>query len=92
MSLAALEPLAASLGSIVALGGPVVAILLGVSVISLTVIIVKLYQFWRGHVGREARAREAVALWNASRPHKAEELASAGRSVAARAVAMAIGL
>ena len=92
MPTANLDPLLTPIRSILDLGGPVVAILLGVSVVSLAVVLLKLFQFWHGHVGRRGRAEQAVALWSSGHPREAETLAVAGRSAAAQAVAMAMRL
>ena len=50
----------ASLRDILATGGPVVALLLGLSVISAATVIYKLWQFRRARVGRHARLRLAL--------------------------------
>ncbi|WP_412050741.1 MotA/TolQ/ExbB proton channel family protein [Hoeflea sp. Naph1] len=74
------------------LGGPVVAILMLLSVVSLAVIVMKLWEFSRLHVGRRNRAENAVRLWIENRPTEALALARAGRSPAAQGVARAIAL
>lgn len=61
MSLSSLwASLLASLRDILATGGPVVALLLGLSVISAATVIYKLWQFRRARVGRHARLRLAL--------------------------------
>ncbi|MEL6504904.1 MAG: MotA/TolQ/ExbB proton channel family protein [Pseudomonadota bacterium] len=45
------------------LGGPVVAILLTLSVVALALIVMKLIQFSRQRVGRDKQARKALTLW-----------------------------
>lgn len=82
----------AAISAFVALGGPVVAILLGVSVVALAVILAKAVQFWRAHVGWRKRAERAVWLWQHGRPREAFDHAAAGRSSASRAVALSIRL
>ena len=47
------------------LGGPVVAILLAVSVISLTLVILKIWQFCAARVGRHRTIEKALAHWTA---------------------------
>jgi len=47
------------------LGGPVVLILAGLSVLALAVMVYKLWQFAAAGVGRHAALRDAVAAWDA---------------------------
>ena len=79
-----------TVASLAELGGPVVAIIMVISAISLAVILLKIWQFFRMGVGRRARAEKAVALFEEGRPREALALAKEGRSAAARAVALAI--
>lgn len=59
--------------SLMEMGGPVVMLLAFLSVLSLTVIFYKLWQFsWIG-IGRHKRARQALDLWR--RGHQAEAIA-----------------
>lgn len=74
------------------LGGPVVAILAGISVLALATVLLKYYQFWRDQVGWVTKAEQAVELWNASRIADARVIAASGRSVAAQSVLLAIDL
>jgi biopolymer transport protein ExbB len=76
--------------SLAELGGPVVAIIMAISAVSLAVILLKVWQFFRMGVGRRARAEKAVSLWLEGRPREALALAREGRSASARAVAIAI--
>ena len=46
------------------LGGPVVAVLIVVSVLTLAVVLYKLWQFAAAHVGRHQALRAAVAAWD----------------------------
>lgn len=55
-------------------GGPVVVILFGLSVIALTVTIVKLWQFTRLGVGRGGKADMALAMWIAGRRDEAYDM------------------
>lgn len=48
---------------LIGLGGPVVAILCGISVILLALVLVKLWQFQALQVGRHALARRMLAAW-----------------------------
>lgn len=52
--------------SFVELGGPVVGLLLILSVVSLGIIIFKLWQFWYHGVGKNVAAIEAIVKWKAS--------------------------
>lgn len=72
------------------LGGPVVAILAGVSVISLTVIVLKLYQFMRAGIGSRRRAERAANFFAAGRVREARETASKGLNPATAMIALAI--
>ncbi|KRS15536.1 colicin uptake protein TolQ [Roseovarius indicus] len=53
-----------SLRQIIDLGGPVVAILLAVSVVTLATILFKVWQFAAAGVGRHKSLRDAVAAWD----------------------------
>ncbi|MEL7164979.1 MAG: MotA/TolQ/ExbB proton channel family protein [Pseudomonadota bacterium] len=65
------------------LGGPVVAALLVVSVVTLAVLLYKLWQFAAAHVGRHQALRAAVAAWDAGdRPRAREALARSGSYLA----------
>jgi biopolymer transport protein ExbB len=54
-----------ALGDILDLGGPVVAVLIAVSVVTTGVILYKLWQFQRAGVGRHRALRRAVEAWDA---------------------------
>ncbi len=49
---------------LVSLGGPVLALLLGVSVIALALVLIKLWQYQRAHVGRRRHLQEALGHWD----------------------------
>lgn len=53
-------------------GGPVVAILLVMSLLALSLVFAKLVQFQRLHVGREAGLAEAVVQWSSARGAEAQ--------------------
>lgn len=76
----------------IALGGPVVAILLILSVISLATIIFKVVQYFMYRVGRPVTANAAIELWKAGQRKAAMERAASGRSATARSVAKAMQL
>lgn len=72
------------------LGGPVVAVLAGLSVIALTVVILKLAQFWLQRVGRPGRSEAAVRLWAHGRRREAWQALGDIRSASEEAVAIAM--
>ena len=60
-----LDLVLAQLRAVLDLGGPVVLVLMGVSVVTLALILYKLWQFSAAHVGRHTAVRAAVAAWDA---------------------------
>ncbi|MEX0957040.1 MAG: MotA/TolQ/ExbB proton channel family protein [Rhizobiaceae bacterium] len=58
-----IDTLSASIGFLVGQGGPVVTLLLVLSVFALALSLVKLHQFWRERVGSERRAKSALHHW-----------------------------
>lgn len=80
----------ASISGFLELGGPVVAVLAGLSVTALTVVILKLAQFWTQRVGRPGRAEAAVRLWGHGRRREAWQALGDIRSAAEEAVAIAM--
>ncbi|MCP1198301.1 MotA/TolQ/ExbB proton channel family protein [Notoacmeibacter sp. MSK16QG-6] len=79
-----------SLTDFLTLGGPVVALLLALSVIALAVVIFKAIQFAGIRIGRPDRARKAVCLWTSGRKSEALNIAAEGKSASAQAVARAM--
>ena len=71
-------------------GGPVVLILLALSVLALAVVLLKLYQFAVTGVRDRGGARQAVALFRAGRAGEALACAQSSRGVAASVVALAL--
>ncbi|GAA3962957.1 MotA/TolQ/ExbB proton channel family protein [Allohahella marinimesophila] len=71
-------------------GGPVVVVLLAMSVIALTVVLVKLAQFQRARMWQRQPARQALALWNDGQVDKALSIADANANPTAQALARAI--
>jgi biopolymer transport protein ExbB len=63
-----------------ALGGPVVWLLAGLSVVALAVILFKLWQFWRAGLGRHAALEAVLADWDAGQADKAQSAAGRARS------------
>jgi len=70
-------------------GGPVVAILLALSVMALAIVFVKLMQFRAAHLGDRRTAREALRLWLVGRTGEALALAGRSPNPAAQALARA---
>lgn len=68
------------LRDVVALGGPVVAILLVMSVLTVAVTIYKLWQFAASGVGRHKVLSEALVAWDAGDPQTAQARLSQSRS------------
>lgn len=68
------------LRDVVALGGPVVAILLVMSVLTVAVTIYKLWQFAASGVGRHKVLSDALAAWDAGDPQSAQTRLSQSRS------------
>src|SRR6056297_1385143 len=77
--LATAENAVADMASFLDTGGPVVMVLLGMSVLALTLMLLKLIQFRRCRVGATQPAREALALCRAGRPEEALERALRGQ-------------
>lgn len=71
-------------------GGPVVMVLLALSVLALTLVLAKLIQFRRCRIGDRASARQALSLWRAGRTDPALALASASPNPASQALARAL--
>lgn len=71
-------------------GGPVVMILLGLSVFALTVIVVKLWQFWLLGAGRHRHVHKALRLWISGERGLAYEMLRNRKSAVACAVAHAM--
>ncbi|MDF1792895.1 MAG: MotA/TolQ/ExbB proton channel family protein [Thalassobaculaceae bacterium] len=73
-----------------AAGGPVVAVLIVMSVIALAIVLVKLWQFRAARLGERNRVQTALALIRAGRPHDALAAVRRSRNPVAQAVARAI--
>lgn len=71
-------------------GGPVVAILGGLSVLALAIVLVKLWQFAVGRVGDRRTARRALTLHRAGRTIEAIGIASRSRNPVAEVLAYAL--
>lgn len=81
-----------SIADFLSLGGPVVALLLALSIVALAVVLFKVYQFLRYRVGQADRARKSVLLWRQGYFDEAYQNAVGGKSASAISVARAIEL
>ncbi|PVB63596.1 MotA/TolQ/ExbB proton channel family protein [Labrenzia sp. 011] len=72
--------------SLLELGGPVVLVLLGISVAALAVILAKAFQFSSARVGRHGQVRRAVAQWRTGERNKAAQNLLKDRSLSAALV------
>ena len=76
--------------SLLELGGPVVLILLGISIAALAVIFAKAFQFSNARVGRHQHVRQAVTQWRAGERTKAAQNLLKDRSLSAGLVRSAM--
>eukprot|EP00903_Cladosiphon_okamuranus_P002182 g2180.t1 len=74
------------------LGGPVVTVIAGLSVIALALILVKGFEFTSCRIGTSKRAPEATTLWLSGRPGEAKDRLSSARSAAEKSVLTALQL
>ncbi|MGE0230292.1 MAG: MotA/TolQ/ExbB proton channel family protein [Flavobacteriaceae bacterium] len=81
-----------TLRSFLALGGPVVALLLLLSLVALAAIVFKLQQFFAERVGRHGAARRAVAAWRQGRVAEARATAEEDQGVVGACLAAAMSL
>jgi len=71
-------------------GGPVVVVLLLLSVAALAIVLVKLWQFRAVRVADAGPARQAIQLWEAGRTAEAVQRASASRNPVAQVLSRAM--
>lgn len=76
--------------SLFALGGPVVALLLVMSVITMTVTLYKIWQFSSSGVGRHRILSEALERWDAGAQYEARDRLTSSRSYLAPLLARAM--
>jgi len=79
-----------TVSSFMALGGPVVALLVVLSVFAFALILLKLVQFWRERVGRHGRARRALNAWQKGDKGAARALVADDRAPVSAAIATAM--
>ncbi len=80
-----------TLSGLFALGGPVIAILFVMSVLTLSVTLYKLWQFSVSGVGRHRVLSEALAFWDSGEQHAARERLKSSRSYLAPLLGKAMG-
>jgi biopolymer transport protein ExbB len=78
--------------SLLELGGPVVAVLMAISIFAVALMALKLFQFLRERVGANGKAARALNLWNHGRYSEARQLAETGAGAASAALASAMRL
>ncbi|MGH1414762.1 MAG: MotA/TolQ/ExbB proton channel family protein [Pelagimonas sp.] len=71
------------------LGGPVVLVMLAVSVLTMAVMLYKLWQFSAAGVGRHQALSRAVLAWDRGAPEEAQKALCASRSYLAPVIGMA---
>lgn len=72
------------------LAGPVVLVLAAMSVVALTLMLLKLWQFHRARIGDERQLKEALACWREGRERDVLAMARASASPSVEAVARAV--
>jgi biopolymer transport protein ExbB len=81
-----------AISSFLVLGGPVVAILLLLSVFALALLLIKLGQFWREKVGSHGVAKRALHAWFHGGYGDARQMLEADRSAVSATLATAMRL
>ena len=87
-----IDTLRDSIGLLVGLGGPVVTLLLVLSVFAIALTLLKLHQFWREAVGSVRHSRAALHDWVHGRYADATRTAGADRSATGAALGAAMRL
>lgn len=87
-----LQDLFGQIVSFLSLGGPVVGVITGLSVIALALIFLKVSEFLRFRIGQPARARTAAAHWATGCRREALGILQRPDSAAENAVALAMQL
>ncbi|MEM9044237.1 MAG: MotA/TolQ/ExbB proton channel family protein [Pseudomonadota bacterium] len=76
--------------SILEAGGPVVLILLVLSIVALTIVLAKLWQFQSAGVGRKRAAKDALSLYRQGHLHDAIDMAASSKNPVAQTMALAL--
>lgn len=77
------------IGQFIALGGPVLAIIACVSVVTLAIVLLKFWQFRTDGVGRHRHIREALSRWDAGQTDAAVDSLKQSESYLARVMLLA---
>ncbi|CUH39282.1 Biopolymer transport protein ExbB [Jannaschia seosinensis] len=85
-----MSPVLDPLARVAELGGPVVLLLIAVAVLTLAVILYKLWQFQAAGVGRHRALRDAVAAWDRGDRTEARRALDGSRSYLAPVVELAL--
>ncbi|POF28378.1 MotA/TolQ/ExbB proton channel family protein [Roseibium marinum] len=80
------------IASLLQLGGPVVTVIAGLSVVATALVLVKVFEFLSCGIGNDTRAQKAVHHWHAGQLAKAKASNAQPKSAAGRAVATALSL
>jgi biopolymer transport protein ExbB len=92
MDMAMTSRIMETIRSLLELGGPVVAILLVISIFAVALIGLKLFQFLRERVGASGKPEKALHLWSHGRYGEARQLAESGAGAANAALAATMRL
>lgn len=87
-----IEGIVSTISNTLALGGPVVGILLAISIFALALIALKFWQFFREGVGDHAHARNAVRTWQRGQQSDALSTVENRKSAVSNCVYLAIKL
>ncbi|MEO9530621.1 MotA/TolQ/ExbB proton channel family protein [Roseibium sp.] len=87
-----LSEIIAQTASLLQIGGPVVTVIAGLSVIALALVLVKVFEFLSCGIGTAKRAGDVIRLWQAGRPGDARQRMPAPKSAAEKAVAVTLQL
>jgi biopolymer transport protein ExbB len=90
LSAVSADDILARIAWLVEAGGPVVAILMAMSVVAMAIILVKLYQFWTVRIGDRRFIEPALAEHRRGAPEKALAVLSPARNPIARVLETAI--
>lgn len=79
-----------NLAHLVSLGGPIVAVLLAMSVFGLAIVLLKIWQFAGQQVGRRRFVEPALNNWRQQRPEAAQQVVAGERNPIAQTLAVAM--
>lgn len=85
-----LSEILAKTASLLEVGGPVVTVIAGLSVIALALVLAKVFEFLSCGIGTPKRAGDVIRLWQAGRADDARRRMPTPRSAAEKSVAVAL--